>query len=230
MGIMRKFKAVIFDLDDTLYPEIDYVISGFKVVSKFIACKINRNYDLILNELLDLFKLDRKNVFNRYLKQYNLDKEIIEECVNLYRYHNPNISLSDETSKLLCFLKENNFKLGIITDGRPEGQRNKIKALQIEEYFDNIIITDELGGIKYRKPCAIPYKKMLQELEVEAEEAVYIGDNPTKDFITANKLGIFTIMIKNDNGIYHNYNKLNLSKEYYAKILIDNITNIKDYI
>ena len=71
---------------------------------------------------------------------------------------------------------------------------------------------------------------MLQELEVEAEEAVYIGDNPTKDFITANKLGIFTIMIKNDNGIYHNYNKLNLSKEYYAKILIDNITNIKDYI
>ena len=71
---------------------------------------------------------------------------------------------------------------------------------------------------------------MLQELEVEAEEAVYIGDNPTKDFITANKLGIFTIMIKNDKGIYCNYSKLNLTREYHAKISVDNITSIKNYI
>ena len=36
MGAMKKFKAVIFDLDDTLYPEIDYVISGFRVTANYI--------------------------------------------------------------------------------------------------------------------------------------------------------------------------------------------------
>lgn len=227
MGTMRKFKAVIFDLDDTLYPEIDYVKSGFEVVSKYISKKINKDSDQVFNKLLKLFEEDRKNVFNRLLEQYDIGQELVKECIKLYRNHYPDIKLNEVIRGLLQLLKENKFKIGIITDGRPEGQWNKIKALGLEKYCDYIIVTDELGGIEYRKPCEIPYKKMLQELGIQAKEAIYVGDNPAKDFITANKLGMFTIMFKNDKGLY---SSINMSNEYLAKTTVSEIIEIKELL
>lgn len=227
MGTMRKYKAVIFDLDDTLYPEIDYVKSGFKVVSKYVSKKINIECNQVFYKLLELFEQDRKNVFNRLLEPYDITNEVIEECIKLYRNHYPDIKLNEEIGGLLQLLKENKFKIGIITDGRPEGQWNKIKALGLEKYCDYIIVTDELGGIEYRKPCEIPYKKMLQELGIQAQEAIYVGDNPAKDFITANKLGIFTIMFKNNKGLYSN---LKMSNEYLAKTTVSEIIEIKELL
>ncbi|MBZ4646709.1 MAG: superfamily hydrolase [Clostridia bacterium] len=224
---MRKFKAVIFDLDDTLYPEMDYVISGFKVVSQYVSTKINMESHKVFDSLLKLFEEDRINVFNRLLESYDVDKGVVKECVNLYRNHYPNIRLTEEVQELLQLLKEKGLKIGIITDGRPEGQWNKIKALGLEKYCDSIIVTDELGGIEYRKPNEIPYKKILQELGVEAKEAVYIGDNPAKDFITANKLGMFTIMFKNNKGLYQ---QTNLSNEYLARTTINKIFEVKELI
>lgn len=225
---MRKFKAVIFDLDDTLYPEMDYVISGFKVVSQYVSTKINMESHKVFDSLLKLFEEDRINVFNRLLEPYDIDKDkITQECVDLYRYHYPDISLSSEVHELLHWLKEKGFKIGIITDGRPEGQWNKIKALGLEKYCDHIIVTDELGGVKYRKPNEVPYKKILRELGVDAEETVYVGDNPAKDFISANKLGMFTIMLKNSKGLYQ---QTNLSNEYLARTTINKIFEVKEFI
>jgi putative hydrolase of the HAD superfamily len=227
MVAMRKFKAVIFDLDDTLYPEMDYVISGFKVVSKYVSKKINKESEQVFNKLLKLFEEDRKNVFNRLLEHYDIDQELVKECIDLYRNHFPGIKLNKEIGGLLQVLKENRFKIGIITDGRPEGQWKKIKALGLEKYCDYIIVTDELGGIEYRKPCEIPYKKMLQELGIQAQETIYVGDNPAKDFITANKLGMFTIMFKNNKGLYSN---INVSNEYLAKTTVNEIIEIKELL
>lgn len=224
---MRNFKAVIFDLDDTLYPEMDYVISGFKVVSQYVSTKINMKSHRVFNNLLKLFEEDRNNVFDRLLESYDVDKGVVKKCVNLYRNHYPDIRLTEEVHELLQLLKEKGLKIGIITDGRPESQWNKIKALGLEKYCDSIIVTDELGGIEYRKPNEIPYKKVLQELGVEAKEAIYIGDNPAKDFITANKLGMFTIMFKNNKGLYP---KTNLSNEYLARTTISKIFDIKEIL
>lgn len=229
MGAMKKFKAVIFDLDDTLYPEIDYVISGFRVTANYISLKLKVEYEEVFNKLLALFKQNRNNVFNRFLEPYNVDEKFIDECIKLYRNHFPDIKLNEEAQVILQLLKKNEFKIGIITDGRPEGQRNKIKALELERYCDSIIITDELGGIEYRKPSEIPYKKIFEQLNVEAREAIYVGDNPVKDFITANKLGMFTIMVKNSNSI-HKQTEMSLSSEYLPKTTINNLFDIKELL
>lgn len=221
---MKKFEAVIFDLDDTLYPEIDYVISGFKVVSKFISNITKIKSEQVFSKLVELFNQDRKNVFNRLLELYDIDKKLVEDCINLYRNHYPNIKLNGSIHELLQLLKKNKFKIGIITDGRPEAQWNKIKALDLKQYCNCIIVTDELGGIEYRKPSEVPYEKMLQELGIQAQEAIYVGDNPAKDFITANKLGIFTVMLKNNQGLY---NQIDIPKEYMAKITINELNEIK---
>lgn len=221
---MRKFRAVVFDLDDTLYPEIDYVISGFKVVSKYVKTIIKMESHKIFDILLKLFEEDRTNVFDRLLESYDVDKGVVKECVNLYRNHYPDIRLTEEVRELLQLLKEKGLKIGIITDGRPEGQWNKIKALGLEKYCDHIIVTDELGGIEYRKPSEVPYKKILRELGVDAKETVYVGDNPAKDFISANKLGMFTIMFKNSKGIYK---QTDFPTEYLASVTINKLLDIK---
>ena len=95
-------------------------------------------------------------------------------------------------------------KIGLITDGRPEGQRNKLYALNIYNLLDEIIITDELGGIEYRKPNETAFRLMSQRLHIPFNQMVYVGDNPTKDFVAPERLGMQTIFFKNPNGLYSN--------------------------
>lgn len=99
-------------------------------------------------------------------------------------------------------LKCKGIKVGIITDGRPEGQRNKIKALGLEELVDDIIITDELGGIQFRKPNDISFRIIQNRWRLPFEQIVYVGDNLNKDFQAPRQLGMREIYYKNEDGLY----------------------------
>jgi putative hydrolase of the HAD superfamily len=228
MEIMKNVKAVIFDLDDTLYPEIDYVISGFKCVAKYLSKLLRINNEEILKNLIDLFTDNKANVFNRYLTQQNYyNNELLSNCIEIYRQHYPKIKLYPEAEEILQWLRNEGYKIGIITDGRPEGQRNKIKALELEKYCDEIMITDEIGGLEFRKPNVKPYQLIIEKLKVIPEQAIYIGDNPSKDFLAANKLGMITIMLKNEKGFYQETKN---PVEYSAQITVENLIDIKNYL
>ena len=101
-------------------------------------------------------------------------------------------------------LKYKNIKVGIITDGRPKGQRNKIEALGLATLVDDIIITDELGGIQFRKPCDIAFRIMQTRWKLPASQIVYVADNPAKDFQAPQQLGMKSIWFKNKDGLYNN--------------------------
>ncbi len=92
-------------------------------------------------------------------------------------------------------------KIGIITDGRPERQKEKIKALGLKA--DEVIITDELGGIQYRKPNIKAFELMQHRLQIAYKKMVYIGDNISKDFRVPKKLEMNVIYFKNANGLYY---------------------------
>ena len=93
-------------------------------------------------------------------------------------------------------------KLGMITDGRPEGQWAKIEALGIRHYFAEIIVTDELGGPEFRKPNETAFRLMQQALNVPFRKMIYIGDNINKDLIAPQALGMQAIHFKNHDGLY----------------------------
>lgn len=118
-------------------------------------------------------------------------------CVYLYRSHNPDIKLYSNVLSVLKSLRELNLQLGIITDGRASVQKNKVAALDLEDYFDIIVYTDKLGEANW-KPSTIPYEVALELLNSNPTEAVYIGDDPYKDFTAPKKLGMKTIMVKSD--------------------------------
>ena len=118
----------------------------------------------------------------------------------------PEIELYDGVRNLILNLKKKGIKVGIITDGRPEGQHNKIIALGLEDLVDDIIITDELGGIQFRKPNDIAFRIMQNRWRVPFEQLVYVGDNPNKDFQAPRQLGMRWIYLFKKNGIYSNKN------------------------
>ena len=188
-------KAVIFDLDDTLYPEKDYVRSGYKEVAKYLG---NEAY---ADRLFELFE-QGKPAIDTLLTEIGrmTDKE---SALDVYRSHKPDISLYPEMKKALETLRMRGIKIGIITDGRPAGQNNKIDALGLREMADDIIITDELGGIQFRKPCDIAFRIMQTRFRLPAEEIIYVGDNMTKDFAAPMQLGMKCLCVKNPDGLYY---------------------------
>ena len=176
--------AVVFDLDDTLYAERDYVRSGFLATApdKF-------------EELWQAF-LAGKPAFDTVVPEQK------EQALRVYREHMPDIALFPGVREMLVRIRRSGRKLGMITDGRPEGQRAKITALQLWDMFDEIIITDELGGIEFRKPNPRAFELMQQKIRIPFERMCYVGDNAKKDFIAPNHLGIQTIYYENKNGFY----------------------------
>lgn len=190
-------KAIIFDLDDTLYGEKEYVRSGYHAVAGILP-----QVEDCEEKLWSAFG-ERKSVFDEVLKNEGIyTNELKQMCLRTYRLQQPDIHLYDGVTGMLVQLRIAGYKLGIITDGRPEGQRAKIKALGLREYVDHIIITDELGGIEYRKPNDTAFCMMKEKLDVEFSEMCYVGDNIKKDFIAPEKLGMKSICFNNQNGLY----------------------------
>lgn len=221
-------KAIVFDLDDTLISEREYVKSGFKAVSKKICEDNHQEQECVLDKMLELFEESSKEVFNRVLAYFKIEysKEYIIELINLYRNHIPKINFFDDVIPTIIKLKKSGYKTGIITDGYKETQLNKIEVLKCRELFNEIIVTDELGR-EFWKPHEKPYLMMANKLNLSLEDIAYVGDNISKDFITANKLGITTIKIERCNSIYED---TKLSKEYYAKFKIISLYNLIDLL
>ena len=218
-------KAVVFDLDDTLISEKEYIRSGFRQVSKKIAKKNNLDKDYVYKIMYDTFNEDSKNVFNRVLDKLNIqyEKEDIKELINYYRGHMPDIKLYDDAKYILDTLKAKGIKLGMITDGYKITQRNKLEALNIGDYFEHIVVTDELGR-EFWKPHQKPYEIIKKKLGLEYENMVYVGDNVSKDFVTANKLGMNTIFINREEGIY---SREQMDDEYLAKLEIGSLLELE---
>ena len=221
-------KAVIFDLDDTLISEKEYVRSGFRQV----AINISDEYKLDMNEiyklLLDTCEEDSKNVFNRVFDKLNISYEIddIKKLVEIYRGHKPEIKLYDDAKYILDTLYKKGIKLGMITDGYKITQRKKLEALNIDNYFEYIVVTDELGK-EYWKPHSRSYEIMKNKLKFDYDEMVYVGDNLSKDFVTANKLGMKTVFINRIEGVYSG---IEIDDEYLASLEVTNLMKLESVL
>jgi len=194
---------VLLDLDDTLYPERDYVVSGLRAVSEFLASRtgLGMERDQVALRLQALLDEGRERLFDRMLGQLGIDDpSLLSTLVHVYRSHRPAISLCSDVLPFLGRLREAGVRLGIVTDGKGLVQRNKIETLALAQQVDAIICTDDLlAGCS--KPSTVPFEIALRYLQVSPEEAVYVGDDLSKDFIGPRRLGMRTIRI--DRGFPH---------------------------
>ncbi len=189
-------KGVIFDLDDTLYGEKEYIRSGYRQVAGYLCD------DKAAERLWELF-VSGKPAIDAYLAEAGRESEK-DKCLEIYRNHMPDIHLYEGAKELIEHLKEKGLHVGIITDGRVNGQKAKLEALGLYNLLDpkDIIITDELGGPQFRKPCDIAFRIMAQRWKLSMQDIVYIGDNESKDFQAPKQIGMRHIFFNNKDGVY----------------------------
>jgi len=222
---MKKniIKVIIFDLDDTLYPERSFVENGFKTVAEYVQKKFKVEKKKFFKVLIkDLEKEGRGHTFDTTLRKYNLySKELIDRLIKVYRFHKTNIKLYPGVKNLLNSLKRK-YKLALITDGLGYVQRNKIKILNLEDFFDFIICTDDYNK---GKPSSYSFKKVLEYFNISPKEAIYIGDDPYKDFLGPKKIGIKTARV-----LQGKYKDIKKKKEFEADHNISKLIEIKNLL
>lgn len=214
---------LVFDLDDTLYPEINYVYSGFSHVASNLVEKYGLNHAEVKLELQSILEQNgRGSVFDEFLRRINRHSEVeVKRLVGLYRNHLPKLSLSKDVDLILRELGTQS-NLYLVTDGNKLVQSRKCEALNLELYFRKIFITHRFG-LDAAKPSLTCFKKIAAEEEIELKEIVYIGDDPHKDFVNLNRAGAGTVRINQGR-----FKGITLDSEYEAKIMIENFSEIRN--
>lgn len=216
-------KALLFDLDDTLYYEKEYVLGAFKEVAYYLGNKYKRSEEKLFDRMQELLEeVGRGKIFNIICDENNFDEDI-NHLVYIYRSSKPELKLYYDSKEFLEWSRKQGYKLGIITDGASKVQWNKIKGLDVEGLVDKIIVTDDLGR-EFWKPHEKSYLNMMKHFDINKNECIYIGDNPKKDFIGARKLGIKTVRIIREKG---DHIATFLEKEYEADIKINGLLELK---
>jgi putative hydrolase of the HAD superfamily len=191
-----KLRAILFDLDNTLYPEEQFVLGGYRAAANCLAEHTNLAAETLEKKMLHILHTQgRGRVFNKLLTELNLDSLVwLRTLVLVYRSHGPMISLFPEVEEALTALKDQGFRLGLVTDGPASVQRRKIAALDLERRMDVIVCTDELGA-GYAKPSNVPFEVATTLLGVAANETAYLADDISKDFAGPNRLGMKSVQV-----------------------------------
>ncbi|RKN86150.1 HAD family hydrolase [Paenibacillus ginsengarvi] len=192
---MKKIDTVLFDLDQTLLDKDQSLINFAKYqyeefsLVRFISDKqdfVDKFFELnhivmpkeeVFEKLADIFKIE-KSLSTVLLD--DLNNNFHNDCVGFPGLH-----------QMLETLKQQSYKLGVITNGRDFYQRNKINALGILDYFNEILTS---GAIHIKKPDHAIFHLALTKLKSSSECSVFVGDNLKSDIIPAMELGMYTIL------------------------------------
>lgn len=199
---MRKFwfmafhelsnTVIVLDLDDTLYPEIDYQTSGYLEVCRLLE---EISGISLAQDLVSLRERNERDVLGALCELAGLPLTMKESLLWMYRLHLPKISLSASVTAFLQILRER-YQVAILTDGRSVTQRQKIKALGLMDI--PAYISEEYAS---EKPALYRFDLIMKEMP--AHRYAYVGDNPKKDFIAPNALGWLTFCLRDQGKNVH---------------------------
>ncbi len=189
---------IVFDLDDTLYLERDFALSGYAVVGEMVRARYGVDgFDEVCAALLEA---RQGFIIDAALAQVGLAGEdgLAAELIDAYRYHTPDIALAPDAERYLA--GQGGAVFGLITDGHARTQAAKIAALGLERRIDHICMTGTLGEGK-KKPHPEAYMRM-EAARPTGERHCYVADNPAKDFLCPKARGWLCVQITREGGVH----------------------------
>ncbi|MGD9806742.1 MAG: HAD family hydrolase [Hyphomicrobiaceae bacterium] len=196
---------VVFDLDDTLYPERQFAIAGFEAAARWAEAEFGvTGLAEEMTRLLEVGMLGKlfptvlaRHVPSHTPKQLVAFREAYRAC------ESPKLELFEDARHMLDHYQQRG-PIGLITDGTHHVQMKKVQALGIEERFAKIVYTDALGPDRaYFKPHRRPYETVAEVLGVATDRYVYVGDNPAKDFVAPNAMGWVSVLVHREHPRIH---------------------------
>lgn len=225
---MPRIRAVIFDLDDTLISEAKYQQGAHEAVLEYLETQTGIAREAILRASELAASAPRAEYFQTLLPLLDMvsDADTVRDLVTVHREHSPRLSLYPDVLESFRTLRAQGLKLGVITDGHANVQRQKLAAVDAEAYVDAVLVSDELGR-EYWKPHEKTFLLMADMLGVGIAQLMYVGDNPEKDFFIASSLPITTIRINREDSLKANYGYLGGVREHYS---ISTLSEIQDVL
>ena len=220
---MERFKVqnavIVMDLDDTLYKEDDYAVSGLLAVCRLIS----KLYGKDITEALFARKASGEaDLLAASCSLVGLPPAVKETLLWQYRLHEPAIQIDASTRRILNDLECRGSTLVILTDGRAITQRLKLRALGLSNY--PAYISEECGSVK---PGLARFARIMDDYR--GDLYIYIGDNPKKDFIGPNSLGWKTFGIRGDMRNVHLQDWKALPAGHLPHIWLDSLSDLLKY-
>ena len=190
--------VLVFDLDDTLYPELNYVHSGFRAVAVFLSPLLDVPAEtLAAGMVAEEAVLGRGQVFDNVLRQHGRwSKALVANCLRTYRQHRPELTLYPDAER--CLARFADWPLYIVTDGHKEVQARKVTALHLAGRVRHAYLTNRYGRHR-AKPDPHVFQLICRREGVTPNEVTYVGDNVRKDFVGIKPLGFSTVRILRGN-------------------------------
>lgn len=188
-------KAVMFDLDGTLLNRDasvrKFIENQYERLNKWLGHIPKEQYISRFIELDCRGYVWKDKVYQQMVSDFDIKKISWQSLLNDYveEFHNHCIPFPNLLT-MLEDLKSSLIRLGMITNGKGQFQMNNIKALGIEKYFDTILVSEWEGT---KKPHPEIFQKALKQLNVLANESMFVGDHPENDVRAAKDIGILGV-------------------------------------
>ncbi len=211
---MRNIKAVIFDLDDTLYDCSGTLVEqGRRQAAKMIARITNISEEKayhLQGEFEEKYGT-KVNVYEKIVTLYNLPDKYINQLLQEYiRVNISNITLFSDVVDSLVQLKSRDCKLFLVTSGEEQIQKKKIDVLGLNNsYFDDILITDR-NNPQAKRAC---FYGIIQRYNLKPGEIICVGDKIDDEIAAGKSLGIVTVMFEHG----RHYNSYRKSQDKFMK-------------
>ncbi|MEM4461043.1 MAG: HAD family phosphatase, partial [Nanopusillaceae archaeon] len=166
---LRNIKGVFIDLDGTLINSLPVYAETYRILFEKLNIKTDENF--IKNNGESPEELAKK-IYEKYLKNYGITYENFFKMRNEILEKNiDKIKFNLGSKELLFFLKEKNYKIGIVTSSNRDFTEKVLKNLGLENFFDIIITSDD---VKNTKPDPEPYILAVKKLNLLAGECLAI--------------------------------------------------------
>jgi len=190
-------KAVIFDIDNTLYPSHEFAeLARKNAINAMIRAGLELDEKKIEKELELVIRKKGSNYPNHFddvLKKFKVRNKAKYVAAAVAAYHDTKITILPypEVPNVLLRLRDKKIRLYIASEGLEVKQWDKLLRLQIAQYFDDVFVVDQKEGGKNK----MFYERVSRKIGIEPSECIMVGDKEDKDIIPAKKAGFKTFRI-----------------------------------
>ena len=222
-------KVIFFDLDDTVVDTSKLAeMARRNAIENMVRHGLPVDFDTAYHELMELISEYGSNFsrhFDYLLRRLDLPYNPKWVAAGVIAYHNTKFAYLRTVRgvrRVLLELQRRGYRLGIITDGDPIKQWEKILRLELDAYFDEVFISDYLG---VKKPHPKIFKKALRKMGAKPEEALMVGDRLYSDIYGAKEVGMGTIWFK-----YGKYANRELEYLDYADFTVRSLEEVVEIV
>lgn len=211
--------VIVFDLDDTLYDESSFVRSGFDAVADYLQEVFSIPSEDSLIYMLERLSKGRGHIFDDLLmKNVIFSIKNVKRCLSVYREHKPKINLYKEA--IDCLDRFRKYPIYVVTDGNKQVQHNKLNSLDLCNKVEFCYLTHRYGKDK-AKPSPYCFFKICERENVGPCNVVYVGDNPSKDFVGIKPFGFKTVRV-----LKGKYKTIEMDRKFEADNRINSLAQL----